>query len=513
MHITQLLASLPLNRDGPTALFRQLYAAIKHAILSGAISPGMQLPPTRDFCHLLGISRQTVLNAYAQLMAEGYLTGSVGKGTFVSERLPIASQLQRVAPALSTSSAATHPAATLLRPLLRPLSSRGLRFVDPMGEMRFHQGKARAFRLGMPDLDLFPFDIWGRLEARCWRRPDYRMGYSDPAGYAPLRALLSVYLRASRGVNCTPEQIVITSGSQQALFLLSSLLLAPDDAVWVENPGYRGAGAPLHAGQARITPVPVDADGLSVAYGARHCPDAKLIYVTPSHQLPLGVTMRLQRRLELLAWAAAHKAWVIEDDYDSEYRYTGPPLASLQSLDTADCVIYVGTLSKVLFPGLRLGYLVAPLPLIEAIVQGKSVIDRHTAIVPQMVLADFIAEGHFKRHIKRTREAYAERREALLQALDAQLADELVCGPTDAGLDFAVYFKKPHDEIAIAQAALAKGIEVRPLSHYASTLANAAPAFSQSQGLLLGFAAISVAQIKHGVAVLRQVLKDASSPG
>lgn len=504
MHLTQLLTALPLDRAGPAPLFRQLYAAIKHAILSGAAQPGMQLPPTRDFCQLLGISRQTVLNAYAQLMAEGYLSGSVGKGTFVSERLPIAAPEPRAAAAENSSS--TSAAATLLR----PLSGRGLHFVDAMGKMRFHEGKTRAFRLGMPGLDLFPFDIWGRLEARCWRRPGAQMGYSDPAGYMRLRELLCVYLRASRGVNCTPQQIVITSGSQQALFLLSTLLLGPGDAAWVENPGYRGASAPLHAGQARITPVPVDADGLSVAYGERHCPDAKLIVVTPSHQLPLGVTMSLQRRLELLAWAAANKAWVIEDDYDSEYRYTGPPLASLQSLDAAGCVIYVGTLSKVLFPGLRLGYLVAPLPLVEAIVQAKAVIDRHTAIVPQMVLADFIAEGHFNRHIRRTRDAYAQRRAALLAALATELAHQLVCGPSDAGLDVAVYFRQPHDEVAIAAAALAQGIEVRPLSHYASTLANAAPAYSQSQGLLLGFASIPVDEIRRGVAVLRQVLEQAT---
>ena len=503
MHITQLLAALPLERTGPNPLFRQLYAAIKQAILSGALQPGMQLPPTREFCRLLGISRQTVLNAYAQLMAEGYLAGSVGKGTFVSARLPIAAPAARTTPADSTG---PDPAPALLR----PLSSRGLRFADAIGTMRFHAGPPRAFRLGMPGLDLFPFDVWGRLEARYWRRSGHQMGYADPAGDARLRALLCVYLRASRGVNCTPEQIVITSGSQQALFLLSTLLLAPGDAAWVENPGYRGATAPLHAGQARITPVPVDAEGLSVAYGARHCPDARLIFVTPSHQLPLGVTMSLQRRLELLAWAGANRAWVIEDDYDSEYRYSGPPLASLQSLDSAGCVIYVGTLSKVLFPGLRLGYLVAPLPLVKSIVQAKAVIDRHTAIVPQMVLADFIAEGHFKRHIKRTRDAYAERRAALLEALEAQLADELVCGPSDAGLDVAVYFKQPHDEIALAEAALARGIEVRPLSHYASTLANAVPAYNQSQGLLLGFASVPVAEIRRSVAVLRQVFSAAA---
>ncbi|MES2739415.1 MAG: PLP-dependent aminotransferase family protein [Pseudomonadota bacterium] len=486
MHPTHLLAILPLDRAAPTALFRQLYAALKHAILNGAIGPGTQLPPTREFCRLLSVSRQTVLNAYTQLSAEGYLSGNVGKGTYVSGHLPIAAK-------------SAPPG------LLRPISARGQAMVAAMGNVSWHKGSLRAFRVGMPALDQFPFDVWSRLEARRWRRPDHHLGYGDPAGYGPLRELLCVYLKAARGVDCTPRQIVITSGSQQALFLLSSILLAPGDAAWIESPGYRGAYGPLQASGARLCPVPVDAEGLDVAYGAAHGPHAKLAYVTPSHQLPLGVTMSLRRRLELLAWASAARAWIIEDDYDSEYRYAGPPLASLHSLDRAGCVVYVGTLSKVLFPGLRLGYIVAPAALADALVSAKALIDRHTAIVPQMVLADFIAEGHFGRHIKRTREVNATRRDALLAGLARELGDQLEAGPADTGLDLCAYFRRGHDELAVSRAGAARGIELRPLSHYADPAA--AAACRARPGLLLGFAALPLAEIEHGIGQLAAILR------
>lgn len=487
MHVTQILAALALDRAAPAPLFRQLYGAIKGAVLSGAISPGMQLPPTRALCRLLGVSRQTVLNAYAQLSAEGYLSGNVGQGTFVSGQLP----------------AAPPPAAA--PGLLRPLSARGEGYARAMQKVAFHQGPLRAFRLGMPGIDHFPFDVWSRLHARRWRRPDHHLGYGDPAGYRPLRELLCVYLKAARGVNCTPEQIIITSGSQQALYLLATVLLAPGEAAWMESPGYRGASGPLHAAGARVFPVPVDGQGLDVAYGAAHCPQAKLVYTTPSHQLPLGVTMSLQRRLALLAWARQARAWVVEDDYDSEYRYTGAPLASLQSLDRADSVIYVGTLSKVLFPGLRLGYLVAPAALAGALAQARAVIDRHTASVPQMALADFIAEGHFGRHIRRTRERNAERRDALLGGLARTLDEQLACGPADSGLELCVYFRRGHDEEQVARAGLARGIELRPLSHYAD--AGAGPACRAAPGLLLGFAAVPPPEIAHGLDVLGAILR------
>ena len=491
MHASRIIAALPLDRALATPLFRQLYAAMKAAILDGSLAPGAQLPPTRAFCALLPltISRQTVLNAYALLAAEGYLDGAVGKGTYVSHAVPVPAALTPVA-----------------KPgLLRPLSARGQGVVTAMQQVAFHRSPLRAFRVGMPRIDHFPFDVWNRLEARRWRRPDHRFGYGDPAGFLPLRELLCVYLQAARGVRCTPQQIVITSGSQQALFLLSTILLAPGDAAWMESPGYRGASGTLQANGARVFPVPVDAEGLDVAYGAAHCPQAKLAYVTPSHQLPLGVSMSLPRRLALLDWAARNQAWVVEDDYDSEYRYTGAPLASLQSLDRAGCVVYVGTLSKVLFPGLRLGYMVAPPALAEALVQAKAVVDRHTAIVPQMALADFIAEGHFGRHIRRTRDSNAERRDVLLRGLARELDDELVCGPADSGLELCAYFRRRHDEETVSRMGLARGIELRPLGHYADPGASAACA--TPAGLLLGFAAIKSDDIEHGVRVLGQLLR------
>ncbi|MES2015257.1 MAG: PLP-dependent aminotransferase family protein [Pseudomonadota bacterium] len=489
MNMIDILAGLPLDRASTTPLFRQLYAQVRQAILRGTLTPGMQLPPTRALCALLAVSRQTVLNAWDQLSAEGFLSGTVGKGTFISSHLPISAP--EAAP----------------RGLMRPLSVRGQAHAGAMAYVGYHQGKLRAFRASMPGLDLFPFATWSRLEARRWRRPDHQLGYGDPAGYAPLRELLCVYLRAARGVNCTPEQIVITSGSQQGLYLLSQLLLAPGDQVWVESPGYQGASAPLFAVGADVCTVPVDAQGMDVAYATAHYPNAKMVLTTPSHQLPLGVTMSLQRRLELLRWAAAAKAWIIEDDYDSEYRYTGPPLASLQGLDGADCTIYVGTLSKVLFPGLRLGYIVAPPALVEPLVRTKAALDRHNAIVPQMVLADFMAGGHFGRHIKRTREAYGERRLALLDGIAARLDDELECGPSDCGLDLCVHFRRPLDQQQVAQAALAAGVEVRPLSYYVNRMAT--PACAVRPGLVLGFSAIAPAEIAHGLAVLAKVLRGA----
>ena len=495
MHFAQSLATIQLAPSAATPLFRQLYEAIKQSVLSGKIAPGAQLPPTRDLAHQLGISRQTVLNAYEHLMAEGYLSGTVGKGTFVTDCLPLLGSTRK--PAKTAQPA---------RPL-RPLSARGLGFIGPQVHLNTHEGAPKAFRIGMPGLDVFPFEVWARLEARRWRRPPPELGYGDPAGYKPLRQALSAYLGTSRGVHCDPDQIVITSGSQQALFLIATLLLSPGDQAWIEDPGYRGISASLRAAQAQACPVPVDEEGMSVSFAEAAFPDAKLAYVTPTHQLPLGVTMSLPRRLALLAWAKANKAWIVEDDYDSEYRYTGPPLASLQSLDTADSVIYVGTLSKVLFPGLRLGYMVLPPALVDAFVQARAILDRHAAIVPQIVLTDFITEGHFGRHIKRTREAYAERRSALLEAVDTHLAEHLRPGPADAGLQLSTTFPIRRDDQAVARRAREKGIEVRALSGF--YLDSDLPGEGgQLSGLILGFASIPVGDIKRGAPALREVLDE-----
>jgi GntR family transcriptional regulator/MocR family aminotransferase len=387
---------------------------------------------------------------------------------------------------------------------VRPLSARGEAMAAAMARVRHHDGPLRTFRTSMPGLDLFPFEVWRKLEARHWRRREVPLGYAAAAGHPPLRELLCAYLKASRGVRCAPEQIIVTAGSQQALYLLAQLLLAPGEGVWLESPGYQGALAPFAVAGARICPVPVDAEGMMVGYAAARFPDARLAFATPSHQLPLGATMSLARRLELLRWAESRRAWIVEDDYDSEYRYTGPPLASLQSLDRKGCVIYVGTLSKVLFPGLRLGYIVAPPGMVEPLTRAKAVVDRHSPIMPQAVLADFIQEGHFARHIRRTRDAYGERRIAMLEALDRRMQGLLVCGPSDAGLDLCVGVANWMEEGDAVARALAAGVEVRPLSYYANP--EAGPDCAVPPGMLLGFSAFTPAQIRAGMARLERAL-------
>jgi GntR family transcriptional regulator/MocR family aminotransferase len=493
MHDHAILAAIPLDRGAATPLFRQLYLRLKEAILAGDMGAQARLPATRELGRLLKVSRQTVLAAYEQLMAEGYLQGTVGKGTFVSTSLPAAAKGDK-------KDAAGEGQQTLIR----PLSARGEAMAAAMARVRHHDGPLRTFRISMPGLDLFPFEVWRKLEARHWRRREVPLGYGGAAGHPPLRELLCAYLKASRGVRCTPEQIIITTGSQQALYLLAQLLLAPGEGVWLESPGYQGAAAPFAVAGARICPVPVDAEGMDVAYAAARYPDARLAFATPSHQLPLGVTMSLGRRLQLLGWAEANRAWIVEDDYDSEYRYTGPPLASLQSLDRSGCVIYVGTLSKVLFPGLRLGYVVAPPALAEPLARAKAVVDRHSPIVPQAVLADFIQEGHFARHIRRTRDAYGERREAMLDALEARMKGALACGPSDAGLDLCVGVTNQLSEAEAAARALAAGVDVRPLSYYANPAAG--PDCAVPPGLLLGFSAFTPEQIRAGVGRLEEAL-------
>lgn len=490
MHVHAILAAIPLERDAATPLFRQLYLRMKEAILSGAVQPTVRLPATRELGRLLKVSRQTVLAAYEQLMAEGYLEGAVGKGTFVSASLPAAARRS-----------ASPDAAP---PLVRPLSARGEAMASAMARVRHHDGPLRTFRMSMPGLDLFPFEVWRKLEARHWRRREVPLGYGGAAGHPPLRELLCAYLKASRGVRCMPEQIVITNGSQQALYLLAQLLLAPGEGVWLESPGYQGALAPFAVAGAKICPVPVDAEGMDVAYAAARYPDARMAFATPSHQLPLGATMSLARRLELLRWAEAKRAWIVEDDYDSEYRYTGPPLASLQGLDRANCVIYVGTLSKVLFPGLRLGYVVAPPALAAPLARAKAVVDRHSPIVPQAVLADFIQEGHFARHIRRTRDAYGERRIAMLEALDSRMRGLLACGPSDAGLDLCVGLMNGLGEEEAVARASAAGVDVRSLSYYVNPAAG--PDCAVPPGMLLGFSAFTPAQIRAGVRRLEQAL-------
>ncbi|MBB6097201.1 GntR family transcriptional regulator/MocR family aminotransferase [Deinobacterium chartae] len=463
-------------------LGRQIYRALCDMILSGHLSPGTRLPSTRQLAREWGVSRNTVVNAFEQLTAEGYLEGRVGDGSYVSRELPeglMGAEL-RVRQDQGERRLSRRGAALAATPVSLP---------KPVGSLF-------SFRPGLPALDAFPFDVWARLEARRWRRPPRELlGYGDPLGWRPLREALRTYLHAARGVRCEPEQIVITAGSQQGLDLVARVLLDPGDPVWVEDPGYLGARAALLAAGARPVPVPVDAQGLRVSDGAARCPDARLAMVTPSHQFPLGATLSVARRLELLEWARHAGAWILEDDYDSEYRYRGRAVAALQGLDSGGRVLYLGTFSKVLLPGLRLGYLVVPPDLVEAFERARALQDRHPPGVVQAVTADFLNEGHFERHLRRTRELYAERQAALLAACQRHLPDRLRISATDAGMHLVGYLE---DDLAATERAARAGVAVTPLSAYSLETAGS--------GLLLGYTALTPEQIEAGVRRLAAAL-------
>ena len=418
---TAPLLGVGLDRTLKEPLHRQIYGQIREGILSGRLRPGRPLPSTRALAGELGVSRNTVLLAFDQLLSEGYIEGRVGSGTYVT----------RVVPDRLLHAPAKPPAAAS-RAEDRGLSQRGERLAAllPPRAVTFP-----TFALGMPDVDSFPTEIWGRIMGRLWRAaPRDLFTARDPRGYAPLRTAIADYLRSVRALDCDRDQVMVTSGAQAGLDLAARVLLDRGDRVWMEEPGYRGLRAALVAAGAEAVPVPVDAEGIRVDVGRRAAPDARLAAVSPSHQFPLGVTMSLGRRLALLEWARETGAWILEDDYDSEYRYAGRPLAALQGLDRAGRVIYVGTFSKVMFPSLRLGYLVLPHDLVEPFCRARAAIDDHASMVAQPALAEFLNDGYFSAHVRRTRALYAERQEVLVDAVRRRLSGLLRIAPSEAGM-------------------------------------------------------------------------------
>ena len=480
------LAAVRLDPDGPTPLYRQIYDALRHDILQGVLAAGQRLAATRVMAEGLSVSRNTVLEAIEQLVAEGYLTSRVGSGTFVADNLP--EELLRLGCHIATAQPGDAP----------QVSKRGRRF------RRWAKAAAadrdRPFQLGRPAVDQFPWRIWHQLATRRSRdMPVQWMDYADPAGYLPLRQTLARYLHTARGLQCTAEQIVIVRGSQQGLDLAARVLLDPGDTVWIEDPGYSAARLALEASGAQEIPVPLDEQGLQVDYGRHHAPEARLAYVTPSHQYPLGITMSLARRLELLRWARQHDAWILEDDYDSEYRFAGRPLASLAGLDGGRNVIYLGTLSKVLFPALRLGYMVVPEEHVEAFVGARFASDRHTWILEQAVVADFFNEGHFDRHIRRMRILYAQRQQQLSDAIDRFLPDIIDLQKSETGLHDLAWLRRHNDDAAVAQKAQEGGVQITALSSYCRQQ-------RLPPGLLFGYAGFPGEQLTATVEHLAQIL-------
>ena len=485
-----------IELDRCQGLTRQLYDALRQRVLDGRLVSGTRLPASRDLAAALSISRNSVVRAYDQLYAEGFIESRVGDGTYVAQ-LPTAKKLSTklstgfstgLSPTLSTN------AANLPENLDdEVIHSAGVERIKTNHLSQPPSGPPRAFRVGVPAFDLFPFEVWAKLNGVFWRKPDLeQLCYGDPAGDARLRGLIAAYLRSSRGLQCTAEQIVITSGAQQAISLCAQLLVEPGDAVAVENPGYRAAGHAFALAGGRLHGVPVDNEGIDCQV-LNTLADCRVAYVTPSHQYPLGVVMSLARRLELLAWAERTGGWIIEDDYDGEYRYSGAPLSPLAALARSGRVLYVGTFGKVAFPALRLGYLVLPPGLVDAFSRRRAVDMRHSEVSTQAVMAEFMAAGHFQRHIRRMRRAALSRRNALLAGWPGGLAGIGELPSVAAGLHLTVRVETLAREQQLLAQAREVGVEVNGLSSY--WLPQSSMPADQRAGLVMGFAAVPEVEI------------------
>lgn len=479
-----MLPQIKLDRSRPTPLYQQLGDELRRLILSGELPAGTRLPSSRRAGKELGISRNLVVLAYEQLQLEGYLEAAVGVGTWVPESL--APHLQSPEPEPpSNAEGSDFPRPTL--------SSRGYRIAARRSNIAASR-PTLPFRPAAVAADLFPVRTWLRLTTGAWkRRTADLVHYGDVQGYRPLREALADHLTRHRAVKTSSDQILLTAGSQQSLDMIARLLMDPGDIAAMEDPGYDGAISALSASGAELLPVPVDEKGIDIN-AAGSIDEAKLLYTTPSHQYPLGVTLSLERRLALLGWAQRNGSWVIEDDYDSEFRYEARPLPALQGLAAQDRVVYVGTFSKVLASALRIGFVVLPEKLVEPFVEARQVIDHHPPMSIQVPLADFITEGHLERHIARMRTIYQERREALQSALRRGFGDSLI--PSDGGLHVAVRLSEEIDDVAVCRLAFSRGLDPQPLSaHYIGS--------TRENGLVLGFGGFPPERLAEEVEVLR----------
>lgn len=481
------LPPITLDPRSKTPLYRQIAVWFQRAIVDGQLRPGQRVPSTRALADALKVSRIPVLSAYELLMAEGYLRPFVGAGTCVSESIPEGV----FGPARHPSAGATQegPEASAKR----RTSRRAAAMPGPAQEWL---ERAR----GCVDLTQFPMREWARLVNRHARTLSRDvMGYNEPMGYRPFREAVAEYLGAFRGVKCDPSQVLVTTGSQQGVQIAALALLDPRDPVLIEEPSYPGAQQALKAAGARLIPVPVDREGMNVAAAIERAGRARVALVTPSHHFPMGVTMSATRRLELLAWAGRNGAWILEDDYDSEFRFSGNPIGSLQGVDTESRVIYIGTLSKVLAPALRLGFVVIPQDLVRSFMMIRSASDTFSPILYQLVMTDFIREGHFSHHLKRMRSLYAERRKLLRESLQAAFGDTLEIVGEEAGMQLVAFLPPGMSDSEIVSQSRQSGIAVGPLS----------PCYAGSpkrNGLVLNYSYHGEQQIRETVAGLKVII-------
>ena len=501
-----------LDQRSGTPLHRQIYDGVRGAILSGTLAPGVGLPSTRGFAEDLGVSRTTVLLAFGLLRAEGYIVATEASGTFVARELPdallVAARPPKAEAGYRHPSLSRRGEAIVASPRSGPrIGSRPRSFRIGVPTAPRIAPAPRPFRIGTPAVDLFPVTTWARIAARHLRRiTTVMLDYGEPGGHRPLREAIAAHVGVSRGIRCSADQVILVAGAQQGLDFAARMLLDPGDAAWLEEPGYLGARSALVAAGARIVPVPVDAEGLDVAAGVRRAPRARMAYVSPSHQYPLGVALSLERRLALLKWARSASAWILEDDYDSEYRYGCHPLTALHGLDPDGRVVYVGTFSKTLFPALRLGFLIVPEDLVDRFLMARAVADQHPPALEQVLLTDFIVEGHFSRHLRRMRGIYQERLEALLDSARRHAAGALTIRSADSGLQVVAELAPGIRNVAVSAAAAARDVEASPLSLYYL-------GESLTPGLLLGFASVDAERIERGMRQLVAAIESTRREG
>jgi len=479
---------IAVDRKAAKPLHKQIYDAYRSMIVSRNLGAGQQIPSTRALAAELRISRIPVLTAYSQLLAEGYFETRAGAGTFVCSSLP--DQL--------TSSDRGSSRSADLRPGAR-VTSRRATLLPAYERLPWLLGLG-PFNVSQPAFDQFPFLTWSRIVMRHCRSPHAReLHYGGPLGFAELRKAICAYLRTARAVHCDPDQVMIVAGSQQALEITTRVLLDDRSPAWVEEPGYWLTRQVLTAAGCRLVPVPVDSEGLDVAWGVKKCRKARAAFVAPSHQYPLGATMSASRRLQLLDWAQSSGSWVIEDDYDSEYRYGNMPIASLQGLDHNSRVIYIGTFSKTLFPSLRLGYVVIPPDLVGRFAAVRYAMDIAPPHFFQAVLTDFMTEGHFARHIRRMRQLYAQRRIALVDELQREFGSALDILGSEAGMHLAVILPKGFRDQEVAERAAREKLWLAPLSpSYLGRIPR--------QGFILGFGNTMAEEMPKAVRQLKSLL-------